>query len=247
MKNPLAHLSLLSKIMLSTSIAITLHFAVTGWIVQRQFFRSASQTLEEEVQGSFKSYESLWQARADQLSAVSMVLSRMSDVRAAFGTHDHLTIRDTAEEIWRSLAGQNPLDAESVHLAGFPKVEPEWQDAGMAKKWERLLEIRTAVQAALEEQRRNKVIGSSLEAVVEIQANPETYSFLKAYEADLSTFFIVSAAKLTELRRPDEPEFTVAVSKATAKKCERCWNYREAVGTNAAHPTLCDRCVEAVQ
>ena len=153
----------------------------------------------------------------------------------------------TAEEIWRSLSGQNVVEAASVHLAGFPKVEPEWQDAGVAKNWERLLEIRTAVQAALEEQRRNKVIGSSLEAVVEIQANPETYSFLKPYEADLSTFFIVSAAKLTELRRPDEPEFTVAVSKATAKKCERCWNYREAVGTNAAHPPLCDRWVEAVQ
>jgi isoleucyl-tRNA synthetase len=37
------------------------------------------------------------------------------------------------------------------------------------------------------------------------------------------------------------------VSKATAKKCERCWNYREAVGTDAAHPTLCDRCVEALR
>jgi len=46
---------------------------------------------------------------------------------------------------------------------------------------------------------------------------------------------------------PHKPDYLVSVSKATAKKCERCWNYREAVGTNAAHPTLCDRCVEAVQ
>jgi signal transduction histidine kinase len=131
MKNPLAHLSLLSKIMLSTSIAITLLFAVTGWIVQRQFFRSASQTLEEEVQGSFKSYESLWQARADQLSAVSMVLSRMSDVRAAFGTHDHLTIRDTAEEIWRKIAADDavflvtdPRGAMIASLGGYPGGRP---------------------------------------------------------------------------------------------------------------------------
>jgi isoleucyl-tRNA synthetase len=39
----------------------------------------------------------------------------------------------------------------------------------------------------------------------------------------------------------------VIVSKAKSKKCERCWNYREAVGENSTHPTLCDRCVEAVQ
>ncbi len=60
--------------------------------------------------------------------------------------------------------------------------------------------------------------------------------------------FIVSATKLNEGHHlPEKPDLHVTVSKATAKKCERCWNYREAVGTDAAHPTLCDRCVEAVQ
>jgi isoleucyl-tRNA synthetase len=100
----------------------------------------------------------------------------------------------------------------------------------------------------LEEQRRNKIIGSSLEAVVEIRANPDTYGFLKSYERDLSALFIVSAVKLNEVHHlPEKPDVHVTVSKATAKKCERCWNYREAVGASAAHPTLCDRCVEAVQ
>jgi isoleucyl-tRNA synthetase len=118
----------------------------------------------------------------------------------------------------------------------------------MMKRWDRLLEVRSVVQAALEEQRRNKVIGSSLEAVVEIQANPDTYEFLKPYENDLSALFIVSGTKLKEVHHlPERPDFLVTVSKATAKKCERCWNYREAVGANAAHPTLCDRCVEALQ
>jgi isoleucyl-tRNA synthetase len=108
--------------------------------------------------------------------------------------------------------------------------------------------VRAAVQAALEEQRRNKVIGSSLEAVVEIQANPDAYGFLKPYESDLSTLFIVSGAKLSAVHHlPHKPDFLVTVSKAGAKKCERCWNYRQAVGTIEAHPTLCDRCVEALQ
>jgi isoleucyl-tRNA synthetase len=116
------------------------------------------------------------------------------------------------------------------------------------KRWDRLLEVRTSVQAALEEQRRNKVIGSSLEAVVEIQANPDTYGFLKPYESDLSTLFIVSRVTLQEVHHlPHKPDFLVTVSKATSRKCERCWNYREAVGENKQHPTLCDRCVEAVQ
>jgi isoleucyl-tRNA synthetase len=156
----------------------------------------------------------------------------------------------TAEEIWRLLFGQfgQTLEAESVHLAMFPAAEPEWQNPEMMKRWDRLLEVRSVVQAALEEQRRNKVIGSSLEAVVEIQANPDTYGFLKPYENDLSALFIVSGTKLKEVHHlPERPDFLVTVSKATAKKCERCWNYREAVGANAAHPTLCDRCVEALQ
>src|SRR5581483_6248077 len=94
-----ASVSLLWRILFSTSIAITLLFAVTGWIVQSQFLRIASLSLEEEVRASFQAYESLWRARAQRLASVSMVLSRMSDVRAAFGTGDVATIRDTAGEL----------------------------------------------------------------------------------------------------------------------------------------------------
>ena len=43
------------------------------------------------------------------------------------------------------------------------------------------------------------------------------------------------------------PTVVISVAKATSTKCERCWNYREAVGKDADHPTLCDRCVEAVR
>ena len=152
----------------------------------------------------------------------------------------------TAEEIWRSLRGQfgAALTPESVHLAAFPEAQVEWQDAGLGERWDRLLQLRTTVQGALEEQRRNKVIGSSLEAVVEIRADSETHRFLKPYESDLPALFIVSGVALTA---SPATELAVIVTKATAKKCERCWNYRAAVGTNAAHPTICDRCVEAVQ
>jgi isoleucyl-tRNA synthetase len=156
----------------------------------------------------------------------------------------------TSEEIWRTLAAQmsGKLGPPSVHLSQFPEALPQWQNAELAQRWEQLLEVRVAAQAALEDQRREKVIGSSLEADLQIHANPEKYEFLKRYETDLSTFFIVSRVELREVHNlPLKPDFLVVVSKSKSQKCERCWNYRDAVGKNADHPTLCDRCVEAVQ
>jgi len=92
--------SLLWKILLSTSLAITLLLALAGWFVQDQTSSVLLRNLQNEVEGSFGAYQSLWQARAENLRSVSLVLSNMSDVRAAFQTNDRATIRDTAAEIW---------------------------------------------------------------------------------------------------------------------------------------------------
>lgn len=156
----------------------------------------------------------------------------------------------TAEEIWRMLpdAARKENETVSVHLASFPAVDPRWVDLALADRWERLLKVREAALAALEEQRREKLIGSSLEARLVIEANAEWFELLKRYEADLSTVCIVSQV---ELKKNDQfqkkPEFVVRVFKAKGNKCERCWNYREAVGRDAEHPTLCDRCLEAIR
>jgi len=154
----------------------------------------------------------------------------------------------TAEEIWRSLATQmaGNLDVNSVHLSQFPNACPQWQDVALAQRWERLLSYRTLVQGVLEVSRRDKVIGSSLEAAVELWAAADDLAFLKAYERDLPTVFIVSQVKLVADGDVQSPVSAVA-SKSSFAKCDRCWNYREAVGKNEQHPTLCDRCVEAVQ
>jgi signal transduction histidine kinase len=102
-----SRLSLLSKILLSTSIALTLLFAVMGWIVQDNAARAMSASVDEELQASFRAYESLWRARANLLTAISLVASRMSDVRAAFSTGDRATIRDTAGELWDRISRQD--------------------------------------------------------------------------------------------------------------------------------------------
>lgn len=107
--NPLAGVSLLAKLLLSTSLAITVLFAITGWIVQDRASRLTALSLEEEVQTGLQAYDALWRARAEMLSSISQILSGMSDVRAAFSTGDAATIRDTASDIWTRLAREDAI------------------------------------------------------------------------------------------------------------------------------------------
>src|SRR5437016_3219951 len=102
-------LSLFWKILLSTSVAVTALFAVTGWIVLDDAVQTTRVSIQEEVQASFQAYRSLWKSRADLLSSVSLILSAMSDVRAAFRTGDQATIRDTAGELWARVSEENAL------------------------------------------------------------------------------------------------------------------------------------------
>ncbi|MDP9169725.1 MAG: ATP-binding protein [Acidobacteriota bacterium] len=110
--------SLLWKISLSTSLAITLLLAVAGYFVHNQTRAALSRNLESELQGSFRAYESLWHARADLLGKVSLVLSNMQDVRAAFQTSDRATIQDTAAEIWSKIS-----QSDAVFLVTDPRGE----------------------------------------------------------------------------------------------------------------------------
>src|ERR1700722_6494182 len=111
--------SLLWKISVSTSVAITLLLAVAGYCVQAQARAALSQNLESNLQGSFRAYESLWQARADLLAKVSLVLSNMQYVRAAFQTNDRATIQDTAAEIWSKVSKSN----DAMFLVTAPRGE----------------------------------------------------------------------------------------------------------------------------
>ena len=104
-----SRLSLLWKILLATSIALTLLFALMGWIVQDNATRAMSASVDDDVQASFRAYDSLWRSRAQTLAAVSLVISRMSDVRAAFSTGDQATIRDSANELWKPISNQDAI------------------------------------------------------------------------------------------------------------------------------------------
>jgi isoleucyl-tRNA synthetase len=152
----------------------------------------------------------------------------------------------TAEEVWQ-MVPEPQRAVGSIHLAPFPKPGPRWQDPDLEKRWEQLLAVRAEVQAALEVQRREKLIGAPLEAKVVLDAHPEKYEFLKPYEADLPGLFIVSQVELRKAQQgTGASHVTVKVEKAEGAKCERCWKYSTTVGSNPAHPTLCDGCCEAI-
>jgi signal transduction histidine kinase len=116
MRHRFSRLSLLTKIMLSTSVAITALFAITGEIVLRNITKTMFDSLEAEVQGSFHAYASLWESRTELLNSVSRVVASMSDVRAAFSTGDQATIRDSAGELWSRIS-----DSAGLFLVTDPR------------------------------------------------------------------------------------------------------------------------------
>jgi isoleucyl-tRNA synthetase len=157
----------------------------------------------------------------------------------------------TAEEAWRHLPGPR---SESVHLERFPEVPLEWIDDTLDHEWDRLLEVRREVAKALELARTRKLIGSGLEASVRIAGAPEDLpALLRAKQDVLQTLFIVSGVELggrgpasVQYESQEIPGLTIEVDRAPGDKCERCWTRSPSVGRNAAHPSLCDRCVNVI-
>ena len=95
------------------------------------------------------------------------------------------------------------------------------------------------LQKKIEELRGEGQIGSSLQAVVRIEAAPAVYDALASLGDELRFVMIVSAVELVK-SADEETHFAVSASKEG--KCERCWHYVAGIGSDAEHPTLCPRC-----
>jgi len=140
----------------------------------------------------------------------------------------------TAEEVWLSRHGQ---DAESIHRQLWLDTPSRWRDDVLAAKWKKIREVRGTVTAAIEIMRRDKVIGSSLQAnavvTVADQATLDAFDGLDAAE-----IFITSDATLSLGETTD-----AVISVASGEKCERCWVVSPEVMDNG---DLCNRCADAV-
>jgi isoleucyl-tRNA synthetase len=156
----------------------------------------------------------------------------------------------TAEEAWLARHGDAP--ETSVHFETYPALPAAWLNDALGRRWARVRELRRVVTGALELERAQKRIGSSLQAAVEIFAAPEWGAPLAGI--DLPELSITSAAVLKVGEVPadtfmlgDVPGVGVRVTLAPGEKCERCWRVLTEVGTHEAHDDLCDRCTEAVE
>ena len=102
----------------------------------------------------------------------------------------------TAEEVWSFLPGAEK--EKSVHLAEFPKLHEDWTDNALEARWDRILAVRGEAAKVLEKLRADRVIGHSLDALVELHLKKDSdlYDFLKGYADDLANVFIVSEVTL---------------------------------------------------
>ncbi|WP_041320491.1 isoleucine--tRNA ligase [Hyphomicrobium denitrificans] len=156
----------------------------------------------------------------------------------------------TAEEAWLQY---RPNDSESIHLLPFPKIPREWRDDNLAAKWDRVKEVRSVVTGALEIERANKKIGSSLEAAPEVYVtDPDLMSGLEG--VDMAEVCITSdiaisdkAAPAGAFTLPNEEGVAVVVKRAEGKKCARSWRITKDVGSDPAYPDLSARDAAAIR
>jgi isoleucyl-tRNA synthetase len=155
----------------------------------------------------------------------------------------------TADELWRFLPGARE---ESVHMALFPTATDlgMLHDPSLVARWNALIALRVQVLAEIEPLRKNKQIGSSLQAKVIISASAADLPLLRQYAGQLPMLFIVSEVELRpapdDLGPPGEAGPRVTIERATGVKCERCWRYVPAVSSEPATAGLCDRCQDAL-
>ena len=155
----------------------------------------------------------------------------------------------TAEEVWQQLPKTAGREA-SVHIAEFPAFN-FGDTSQLLSDWKELLVVRDGVLKQLEQERAEKKIGKSLEALVVLTIhtkNPANVDLLKKYKDQLPELWNVSQVQLlTYDSNPDYAgPFIIQVGPAPGAKCDRCWRQVFDVGSEQKYPTVCARCAEAL-
>jgi isoleucyl-tRNA synthetase len=148
----------------------------------------------------------------------------------------------TCEEAWEA---RRP-GGGSVHLRQFPETPEGWLDADLALRWERIFTVRRAVTAALEVERRERRIGSSLEASVHVTIpDPD---LLAAFSGeDAADIFITSGARLEAGPAPEGSPALVQALRAEGIKCARSWKYFDPSHAAPDFPDITPRDAQAVR
>ena len=156
----------------------------------------------------------------------------------------------TAEEAWLARTGH--AKDNSVHLRQFPDLPESWRDDALAVKWDMVRQVRRVMTGALEIERAEKRIGSSLQAAPTVYMTAEA---IAAYQGvDAAEIAITSGVTLIEgippegaFTLPEVSDIGVVVNPALGEKCERCWRFLPDVGADPALPGVCGRCADVVR
>ncbi|MEW6576139.1 MAG: class I tRNA ligase family protein, partial [Pseudomonadota bacterium] len=146
----------------------------------------------------------------------------------------------TAEEVW---ASRYP-DADSVHLLEWPEVDDGWINVNLSDKWSHLRDLRSTVLEPIEVMRREKIVGSSLEAVVKLRVK-DAFLEERANSLDFTEICIAAEVEVTGFTDDsvDEARQITFSGKTTNHKCGRCWRHLPEVEEDGA---LCGRCDEVL-
>ena len=142
-----------------------------------------------------------------------------------------------AEEVYSYLPGKKE---SSVLLNNFPKSRPEWTHPTLMTDFASAFTVRDLVLQKLEELRRNKEIGSNLDAKLVLTLPTDIQAQLSRI-GSLREFFIVSQIEVKNGR-----SIEVLAQKADGEKCIRCWHYSPEIGNNKLYPDICPKCIEAL-
>jgi isoleucyl-tRNA synthetase len=152
----------------------------------------------------------------------------------------------TADEAWEFVPGKT---FNSIHECIWENTLLQMSDEEI-ETWAILFDVRTRVLLELENHRKAKTIGKSLEASVVIQANGKRFKELNTHSDEFRELINVSQLKVEMLGERSGSKVgelgEITVKRADGQKCERCWHWETDIGQNADHPTLCGRCVKAV-
>ena len=141
----------------------------------------------------------------------------------------------TAEEAWPIFA---PEKTGSIFTETFWELPVNRSEEALLAKWKRLQDIRILANKEIETLREAGKVGSSLQANLVIEAGNEDYAMMQSLGDDLKFIFITSKVEIKQ-----GTELHITVTPSNEQKCERCWHYRDEVGQDAEHPTLCGRCI----
>ncbi len=174
-------------------------------------------------------------------------LSRRSAQSAVYAILDAMVrllapiLAFTSDEIWQAMPHDTSADPRHVMLNDMPTPRPELAfDNDTARKWEKLISLRSEVLGALETARRDKIIGKPLDAKVILTGEGEKL-LADLPPVSLAEIFIVSKVDLKE------GSASIAVEPCEDPKCQRCWMRSPTVGRDPDHPELCHRCADVVK